>query len=191
VKLPDFVMQPIRRWAMNYMARRPDADFYIGGRADPYLIRWWVIPRNKWFNLYLHKIIKDDRDEALHDHPWINASLLVSGSYDEHTIAAGGIEYVAPLSEGYVRFRGPSSAHRLVVRQNEPVITLFFTGPVWRHWGFHCRNGWRHWKDFVGFRSDNENVVGRGCGEMDGPSLPGGRIPIFAPLMRSSGKRPD
>jgi hypothetical protein len=190
MRIPNFALRRIQRWAISYMESR-EADFFIGGREDPYLIRWWVIPRNKWFNLYLHKIIKSDRDEALHDHPWINVSLLVRGSYDEHTIAAGGVEHVSPLLEGNLRVRGPSAAHRLVVRQNEPVVTLFFTGPIWRHWGFHCKAGWRHWKDFVGFRTDNENVVGRGCGEMDGPALPGGRIPLFAPLTRSSDKRPS
>lgn len=190
MRIPNFLLGKIQRWCDEHMRTVP-ADFYIGGREDPYLIRWWVIPRNKWFNLYLHKIIKSDRDEALHDHPWINMSLLVRGSYDEHTIADGGVEHVAPLSEGRVRLRGPSSAHRLVVRENEPVVTLFFTGPVWRHWGFHCRQGWRHWKDFVGFRSDHENVVGRGCGEMEGPALSGGRISLFSPLKRSSDARPS
>jgi hypothetical protein len=118
-------------------------------------------------------------------------SLLVRGAYQEVTITAGGVEQTAPLTEGHLRVRGPSAAHRLVVRQDEPVITLFFTGPVWRHWGFHCRSGWRHWKDFVGFRSENENVPGRGCGEMDGPALKGGRIPLFQKLGRSSDARPS
>lgn len=190
MKIPRWLLTRIQRRCDDYMARK-EPDFFIGGREDPYLIRWWVIPRNKWFNLYLHKIIKSDRDEALHDHPWINCSLLVRGSYDEHTIAAGGVEQVAPLGEGHLRLRSPSAAHRLVVREKEPVLTLFFTGPVWRHWGFHCRQGWRHWKDFVGYRDAQQNVVGRGCGEMDGPALSGGRIPIFAPLMQSSDKRPS
>jgi hypothetical protein len=190
MRLPEFLMRQIRRWRDNYVATH-EPDFYIGGREDPYLIRWWVIPRNKWLNLYLHKIIKSDRDEALHDHPWINCSLVVDGEYEEITILAGGVERISPLSSGQLRLRRPSTAHRLVVRQNEPVFTLFATGPVWRHWGFHCPKGWRHWKDFVGFHDENENIAGRGCGEMDGPALAGGRIRILAPLARSSGKRPD
>ena len=200
MKLPGFFLRKIQRWCdhkieryeREYLLGKRDkpADFFIGGEEDPYLIRWWVIPRNKWFNLYLHKILKSDRDEALHDHPWINLSILVRGSYEEVTILAGGVEQTNPLHEGYMRLRSPNAAHRLVVRQNEPVITLFFTGPVWRHWGFHCRNGWGHWKDFVGFRDEHSNIVGRGCGEMDTPTTPGGRIPLFAPLMRSSEARP-
>jgi hypothetical protein len=54
--------------------------------------RWWVIPRNKFFNIYLHHFLHSDDDRALHDHPWWNVSILLrSGSYVEHTIAAGGV----------------------------------------------------------------------------------------------------
>jgi hypothetical protein len=192
VQLPKFVMRRIQLWCDHMMITR-EPDFYIGGQEDPYMIRWWVIPRNRWFNLYMHKVLKSDRDEALHDHPWINMSLLVRGSYDEITIANGGVQHSSPLKEGHLRLRGPSAAHRLVVDETgeaEPVITLFFTGPVWRHWGFHCRNGWRHWKDFIGFRDQKQNIIGRGCGEMDGPALKGGHISIFKGLMPSTDKRP-
>jgi hypothetical protein len=48
--------------------RRP--DFIIGGADNPYLLRWWIIPRNRWCNVYLHKILRDDDPRALHDHPW-------------------------------------------------------------------------------------------------------------------------
>lgn len=191
MKVPNFVLRYAQRKADRIMDQR-QPDFYIGGKEDPYMIRWWVIPRNKWFNIYLHKILKSDRDEALHDHPWINVSLLVRGRYEEVTIAEGGVHCVDPLSEGELRARGPKSAHRLVrPPEVEEIVTFFFTGPVWRHWGFHCERGWRHWKDFVGFRDEHSNIVGRGCGEMDVPPTPGGRIPIFAPLMRSSDARPN
>jgi hypothetical protein len=168
-----------------------EPDFYIGGKEDPYMLRWWAIPRNKWFNIYVHRILKSDRDEALHDHPWINCSLLVFGSYEEVTILPGGVHHVAPLAAGNLRARLPTAAHRLVKPDDEnKVVTIFVTGPVWRHWGFHCAKGWRHWKDFVGFRDEHSNVVGRGCGEMDDPGLPGGRISLFSSLLRSSDARP-
>lgn len=190
MKIPNFILQAIQNRCDRLMRER-QPDFYIGGKEDPYMIRWWVIPRNKWFNLYMHKIIKSDRDEALHDHPWVNVSLLVRGRYDEVTIAKGGVHQTEPLSAGELRLRGPSAAHRLVRPDGvDEIVTLFFTGPVWRHWGFHCEKGWRHWKDFVGFRTEHENVVGRGCGEMEGPALAGGRISIFESLKQSSGKRP-
>ena len=191
MRVPAFVLRYAQRKADQIMRER-EPDFFIGGKEDPYMIRWWVIPRNKWFNIYLHRILKSDRDEALHDHPWINMSFLIRGQYDEVTIAEGGINRHEYLSEGELRFRGPSWAHRLVRPEHvDEVVTFFFTGPVWRHWGFHCPKGWRHWKDFVGFRDESQNVVGRGCGEMDTEPLLGGRIPIFSKLMASSDKRPE
>jgi len=167
-----------------------DPDFYIGGKEDPYLLRWWVIPRNKWFNIYLHRTLKSDRDEALHDHPWINCSVLVYGQYHEMTPRGEGHE-LNTLSEGQMRFRWPTSAHRLILGPEPKVVSIFITGPVVRHWGFHCPNGWRHWHDFVGYRDAHTNVVGRGCGEMNTPPTPGGRIPMFSKLRPSSDARPS
>src|SRR5690606_35831081 len=80
----------IRRLIDWYIARRPP-DFIVGGAERPYLKRWWLIPRNPIFNVYLHQFLRDDDDRALHDHPWPWCSILLDGSYIEHTIAAGGI----------------------------------------------------------------------------------------------------
>lgn len=70
-------------WANEQMERRP--DFVIGERHDPYLLRWWIVPRNEQQNVYLHRILRDDDDRALHDHPWPNTSLLIAGRYREIT----------------------------------------------------------------------------------------------------------
>jgi hypothetical protein len=61
-------------------AQRRSPDFVIGGDERPYLLRWWVIPRNKVFNVYLHLFLRSDDDRALHDHPWANASMLLRGA---------------------------------------------------------------------------------------------------------------
>ena len=71
--------------------RRPP-DFIVGGKEDPYMLRWWIIPRNRWFNVYLHNFLRSDDDRAHHDHPWWNFSILLRGEYTEHTIAAGGVD---------------------------------------------------------------------------------------------------
>lgn len=43
-------------------------DFTIGGHERPYLLRWFIIPRNRFFNIYLHKFLRSDDDRALLDH---------------------------------------------------------------------------------------------------------------------------
>ena len=144
-------MQP---WAASMMQRMP--DFVIG---DNYLRRWWVVPRNEFCNVYLHEIRQSDDDRALHDHPWANRSLIIAGSYQEHTP-----DGVFVRSAGDVIDRQADALHRLVVDASEPVISLFMTGPVVREWGFACPKGWVPWRDFVDSRDSGQ--IGRGCGEM-------------------------
>lgn len=124
------------------------------------MLRWYIIPRNRWFNIYLHKIVRSDDDRALHDHPWWSVSFLLSGEYTE--ISSSGMQV---YSRGSVIFRRPEYRHRLVVNDDQHVWTLFLTGPKVREWGFWCPKGFVVWQDFVD-RNDTGSV-GRGCGEME------------------------
>jgi len=134
--------------------RRPP-DFIIGDPADPYLLRWWLIPRNRWFNVYLHHFLRSDDDRALHDHPWWNVSILLKGIYREHT-PNGCAWRISPA----IKFRWARSAHRIELTDG-PCWTLFLTGPRIREWGFLCPHGWRHWREFTS--PINKGEVGRGC----------------------------
>lgn len=174
--LPWFILKRLKRFADRVIEAR-EPDFLIGGADDPYIRRWWVIPRNRWFNLYLHEILRSDDDRALHDHPWLNASILVHGCYFEHRIEAGGIHRRVLRWAGQVVFRRARTAHRLEVIPGKRMVTLFFTGPAIRHWGFHCPDaGWRHWEDFTD--PEDRGLVGIGCGAIEGP-LPVRRRKIF------------
>ena len=134
----------IARTLLRVAAGRP-ADFVIGGDERPYLRRWWLIPRNKLFNVYLHEFLRSDDDRALHDHPWPNLSVLLRGRYVEHTIAAGGVAYRVERQAGAVKLRLPRQAHRIEIAEGETCWTVFVTGPRLREWGFHCPGGWRPW----------------------------------------------
>jgi hypothetical protein len=151
--LPSATLGDMQEWARDVMQRDP--DFIIG---DNYLRRWWVIPRNAMGNVYLHEILQSDDDRALHDHPWQNTSILLSGSYTEHTP-----EGVFERKAGDVVTRQAESLHRLVIPDGGSALTIFMTGPVVREWGFDCPQGWRHWREFVDARDAGQ--VGRGCGE--------------------------
>jgi hypothetical protein len=154
--------------------RKP--DFIIGGSQNPYMLRWWVIPRNRWFNIYLHKILRDDDDRALHDHPWWNVSIVLRGAYIEVMPLPAGeptpFSRIADMRQirrrrgpGSIVFRKATACHRLELPVENGGIryvwSLFLTGPVIRRWGFHCPHGWRYWKEFVA--SDDAGAVGRGC----------------------------
>ena len=136
-------------------------DQVIGGRDDPYLLRWYLIPRNPVLNVYLHQFMRSDDDRALHDHPWANLSVLLDGEYTEHTIAAGGIQHRTVRKAGQFALRGPRAAHRIELHAG-PCTTLFITGPRARQWGFHFpERGWVHWRDFTD--PSDEGATGRGC----------------------------
>jgi hypothetical protein len=135
--------------------RRP--DFIIGGADDPYLLRWWLIPRNRFFNIYVHKFLRSDDNRALHTHPWaFNASILLLGEYDE--VTASGARR---LRAGSIKPRIGASPHRVALVNQMPIVTLFITGPVVREWGFLCPQGWRHWREFTS--PADAGSIGKGC----------------------------
>lgn len=163
----------------RFFHREP--DFIIG---NDYLRRWWIIPRNKYCNIYLHNIRRSDDDRALHDHPWPNVSIVLKGGYIEH-LPGGKRAY---RKRGDIIFRKAEQAHRLelfsgwkkvtyvcdkmTIKGHEyesdlPAWTLFITGPWQRPWGFHCPGGWKHWRDFVGVKQGEArgDEVGPGCGD--------------------------
>lgn len=141
-------------WARARMQRTP--DYVIGDPDRPYMRRWWIVPRNEGCNVYLHEILRSDDDRALHDHPWENTSMLLGGSYIEHTPEGSFLR-----EAGSVVHRQATDAHRLEVLDGGRAISLFMTGPKLREWGFHCPRGWVHWRDFTA--GENGEIVGRGC----------------------------
>lgn len=153
-------------WTLAVMASRPP-DFEIGPPEDRYLRRWIVFPwgryergsaprnwldalKRKLPNVYLHQILHDDDDRALHDHPWASCSWLLQNSYweilhyplsDERLADLRGGGEARPTvkvfrPEGRVVFRRADAAHRLVLekRVGKPVtvVSMFFTGFVAR-----------------------------------------------------------
>lgn len=150
----------VHGWLVTHVASRRVPDFVVGEPANPYLRRWWLIPRNRCFNVYLHEFLRSDDDRALHDHPWAWLSVLLTGSYEEHTIAAGGVRHRRTYRCGSVRVHGARFAHRLDVQAR--CWTLFLTGPKVRTWGFHCPHGWVPWRKFTDPDTDGA-TVGRGC----------------------------
>lgn len=171
MRVPDIVRRGLFHWAMKHVATAREPDVTIGTREDRYMLRWWVIPRNKVFNIYLHRILRSDDDRALHDHPWACMTLLLSGYYDDVVPVdpaqpAGELRRI-PVYQGDLHFRGLHAAHRLEIPPYYPpekapeTWSLFFTGPVMKPWGFFCKSGWKPWKKYV----VDMDASGSGCGE--------------------------
>jgi hypothetical protein len=161
-------------------AGRDKPNLEIGGAHNPYMRRWYLIPRNPWFNIYLHNVVRDDDDRALHDHPWWNISILLKGAYFEHFFVSKPEQgWPLPIkasrrrARGSIIFRRATMAHRLSLPRGAcgkpvPCWSLFITGPNARSWGFWCPAGrWVHWRDFTA--GPRGELVGTGCGETDVP----------------------
>lgn len=182
---------------MLALSERREPDFCVvrGDTGEVYLRRWWIIPRNNFFNIYLHNMLKDD-DAVLHDHMYISLSLVLTDGLTENFVRrpdrvwrkmeikdhvegwlAGtyfpmqSISEHRDISEGALIYRSSRLAHQLVVQK--PAWTIFITGPRIKEWGFWCPKGFRHWKNYVDVTQDpsvqgghkSTSKVGIGCGE--------------------------
>src|ERR1700684_1178987 len=79
-------VESLWKWFRGWCHLGP--HFVIGDPKNPYMLRWYILPRNPLFNVYLHKFLRnDDDDRALHDHPWPSLSLLVKGWVVEEIFA--------------------------------------------------------------------------------------------------------
>lgn len=149
----------------------------IGGADDPYMLRWYLIPRNRALNVYLHKFMRDDDDRALHDHPWWFVSVILRGGYIEHTESPEGrmvlrcrtsvFHVRSPWWRRSIGFRPAVWQHRVALPHTPdggrvPCWTLIVTGRNVRTWGFWCPGPTRRApKRFVPWREFGD----AGCGE--------------------------
>lgn len=137
--------------------------------GQDYLHRWYLIPRNRFLNIYLHKFMRSDDDRATHDHPWWSLSFLLKGKLREvialgNWVPMGSGGGILAIEERRIRrflpvFRRATHQHRIVLEQG-PAWTLFITGPKVRPWGFLCPKGWVHWRQFC---DESGNKIGGGC----------------------------
>lgn len=158
--------------------KRPP-DLIIGDPQNPYMLRWWLIPRNRFgFNIYLHKFLRSDDDRALHCHPWWSMGMILRGKYIEHMPAdpaawRNGDRRTIQRTRRAWRpvFRSARHIHRVELYipkpenfygPKEPVWTIFITGKPVREWGFWCPQGFRKSDDFLE-RGEGTSVIGRGC----------------------------
>ncbi len=118
---------------------------------------WWrmhLIPRNRWFNLYLHRYgpgFRDGRMWGLHDHPGPSVSFLLRGALREiyHPIRDGRVVTDQRIERQVPRlcYRPAHWSHALTADSAGATYTLFIMGGIRRDWGFWrpTRNGRHEW----------------------------------------------
>jgi hypothetical protein len=114
-RLPNWMTQMLLRWHNATTGGRAQ-DVRIPGNLEirPYMLRWWRVKRNAFFNIYFHQVFRSDEDRAHHTHPWWSFSIVLEGGYYEHRIHAGGLETKIWYGPGSILFRHKGAlAHRL------------------------------------------------------------------------------
>jgi hypothetical protein len=156
----------------------------IGPVDDPTYWRWFVIPRNRFLNIYLHNWRHDDAQD-LHDHRAANISIILQGFYSEERFLWTPEEgQPLPKTDFIYRpnhsitFRLPSRPHRVILFRfnGKPVScwSLFIKFPDVREWFFWCpgntTTGARRvpWQQYVAGHDPTGigyGQVGKGCDE--------------------------
>jgi hypothetical protein len=116
-----------------------------------YMSRWHVLPKNRWFNIYLHRFTDSDFDRALHDHPWWSWSILLKGFLGE-TYRRSPYDY---KQFRFIRrflpyFRSKDHLHIMHLR-SDVGWTIFITGSKTKEWGFEYPHvgEWMHNREFL------------------------------------------
>ncbi len=115
----------------------------LGDNGD-YLHRFFII-RSKWFNVVLHRFLRSDGDQELHNHMWPGFSIILVGSYREEKMTSNWNDdaWYSPVRTKVVRWFNvlkKDDFHRVDLLTPD-VWTLFFYGPKVRDdWGFIDRN---------------------------------------------------
>jgi hypothetical protein len=129
------------KWAsqdFELMTRKRD------GSDLAYLARWMLLPKNRYFNVFLHEFLASDL-EGFHDHPCDWLLIGLSGWYLE--IRPDGLFL---RKAGQWRVMTAETFHRVVVsKQEERVFTLAIRGPTRKPWGF-LQAGPESWTRWAG-----------------------------------------
>lgn len=172
-----------REWLRKLIHGQPH-QVIPNRHGDPYLRRWYLIPRNSVLNVYLHHFQSSDDDRALHDHPWWFVSLILRGGYIEVSESAEGkmtalcrtsvLDVRSPFWRRCIAFRPATYRHRVVLATSsdedagQPCWTLIVTGRRVRIWGFWCKEQLDPWN-------------ARTSDEFDRIGEPGAKVDRFVP----------
>lgn len=154
----DMQLENILQRIADWFKKRGKSKMITKLNGDYYLERFYVLFPLSWekyipFNVYLHRFYSSDEGD-LHDHPWHNASLVLTGAYFEQTPLPPEWEDIIHSSysmrrAGDVIFRKATDRHKIELINDKPVWTLFFMGRRFREWGFYKDGKWIEWRTYL------------------------------------------
>jgi len=145
---------PVPHWAL---LRRTDIED-VANPGATYLARLRII-ETPLFGIFLHAIRVPDKAQALHNHPWPFASVVLSGGYTEtfSPDEQAAIDYQRrcqderPPAHATERHWGRFSIHRIrhgeyhtitTLDDSRPAWTVIFVGRRRSDWGYATADGY-------------------------------------------------
>lgn len=178
----------VRQWVFDWLVSRglgrPYSHIGSADSADTYMFRYWVFnpygkdaageitaPRWTWLpSIRLHRIMRPDQDQDLHDHPWNARTIVMLGEYDEErpvdldaarkdgkpfmVIWAGGDDARLRHTRraGYTGRLLFGQYHRITRVSDGGAWTLFFTWRKRGTWGFMVNGKKVPWREYLGVK---------------------------------------
>ncbi len=143
-------------WFEKYTKNRTPNLKLFSKNGGVYLNRWNLIPKNRFFKIYLHKFTDSD-EETFHDHPWHSLSFVLSGILMEVFLNAKQEQTLRIVRKGAWVYRSAKRLHYILLPSSNPVWTIFITGPKIREWGFLKPQGWIHHLEYESIRKGERN----------------------------------
>lgn len=124
--------------------------------GDIYMYRWWLFnpyPTKGWRALLpsvrVHRIMREDRDGHMHDHPWNARTVILRGWYTEVRAERDGNFVYARVEGDTVPLRF-GEYHRIAHVAEGGAYTLFITGKKRGTWGFLVDGVKVPWRKYLG-----------------------------------------
>lgn len=135
-----------------HISAKTGNDTISPGEGDRVHLSRWILlgGKNPWvLQLLVNQIHYPDVNDCYHDHPWPFLSLVLWGGYVEEIKAADGSLKVKRRWPGMIHYRPATHTHRIVRLPWGKSYTLVLQLPKVREYGYHTREGWVHWIEYV------------------------------------------
>lgn len=103
----------------------------------------WAVFETSLVSLYIHKILKEDKDLHQHNHPWNFVSIILKGCYLVSELFAEDYShlYLRHKSFGSVTKMTYDDFHKIVKIEKGPVWSLLLAYGKRKSWGYLVNGG--------------------------------------------------
>ena len=157
----------IHTYLINKAGKTPYTHIYGEKDGELYMERYWLFNpflkvegrrSFKWFplSIRIHKIMKEDNDRHLHDHPWNARTFILKGWYQELRpyVNTPNVVSLSQLKAGDTARLNFGEYHRISEVCEEGAYTMFVTGRYQGTWGFLVKGVKIKYREYLNLDSE-------------------------------------